>query len=326
MNKTPEITIVTPVWNNLPYVRETVESVLAQDFAEWEWILADDGSSDGSRDYLATLADPRIRVFQNARNLGIFGNLNFLFRQASAPVTFILCADDYFLPGGLGRVMDTWGEMPGAVAFLRFNFGENRAGCPVRRFSAETVVGEIAPERSDLLFFTFGNLPGNLSNVSVRTERVREVGFFREDLPYAGDFEMWSRMGRRWPFYVTEAEVSFIRRHEGAASVHLNRKGELVTQVQLVVGRLYEALLGQLPRWLLQLHGTMNYDTLQRDAAVKTLLLGRRLTYLRRVNAAVSTSPMLFSLPLCWLVYLATGGGRWGRGVVARRLLVASGQ
>jgi hypothetical protein len=92
------------------------------------------------------------------------------------------------------------------------------------------------------------------------------------------------------------------------------------------VEELYGRLKGSCPEWLLKLHGTANYDTLQRDAAVKTLLLGRQAAYLRHVDEAVSGSPMLYSRSLCWLVYLLSGGGRWGRGIVVRRLLAAAGR
>ena len=321
----PLITILTPVWNGLPYIQEAVQSVVAQDFADWELIVGDNGSDDGTKEYLDGLSDPRIRVIKNECNRGIFGNLNVLFRAASAPLTCILCADDYLLPGGLERLAAEWDGVPSEVAFIRFNFGTNREGCPVRRLSTEIVRGEIQSERSDLLFFVFGNLPGNLSNVSVRTDRIREIGFFPEDLPYAGDFEMWSRMGRRWPFYVTDEQISFVRRHPGAASFHLNRKGELVAQQRRVVDGLRRHLEGRVPGWLLKLHGTINYDTLQRDVAVKALLFGRKADYLRRVDEAVPGSSVLFPLPLCWLIYLLSGGGRWGRRAVARRLLAAIG-
>src|SRR5208282_2137762 len=90
------VSIITPVWNGLPFLKACVESVQAQRFEDWELLISDDGSTDGSREWLANLPDPRIRIFEQSRNLGIFGNLNFLFDRAIAPVSQILCQDDYF--------------------------------------------------------------------------------------------------------------------------------------------------------------------------------------------------------------------------------------
>src|ERR1700721_3744539 len=92
----PAISIITPVWNGLPFLTACVESVLMQDFKNWEMLISDDGSTDGSRDYLKTLDDPRIKVHFQTENQGIFENLNSIFRRANAPISKILCQDDYF--------------------------------------------------------------------------------------------------------------------------------------------------------------------------------------------------------------------------------------
>jgi glycosyltransferase involved in cell wall biosynthesis len=320
----PAITILMPVWNGLPFIREAVDSVLAQDFSDWELIISDNGSTDGTLEYLTTLSDPRIHMYRQAVNLGIFGNLNFLFAQARAPAAYILCADDYLLPSGLRKITQTWASMPPEVAYVRFNFGEMLKGSSLTRYSFQMVKGIIFPEQSDFLFYIFGNLSGNLSNISVRTKRVLDAGGFREDLPYAGDFEMWSRMGRQWPWFVTDTETVFVRRHEGVASNYLNKKGELVAQQRKVVDSLYLQLAGRAPTPLLKLHGTVNYDSLQRDVAMKALIFGRQLTYLRQVNEAIAESPAVFPQIVCWLIYIVTGGGRWGRRWIASRLLASA--
>jgi glycosyltransferase involved in cell wall biosynthesis len=49
------ITIIAPAWNGLPFLWETTESVLCQDHPDWKWVISDDGSTDGSRDYLLGL-------------------------------------------------------------------------------------------------------------------------------------------------------------------------------------------------------------------------------------------------------------------------------
>ena len=76
MSVVPTISILTPVWNGLPYIKECVDSVFAQEFQDWELIISDNGSTDGTRDYLDTLKDQRVRIFKQEKNLGIDGNLN----------------------------------------------------------------------------------------------------------------------------------------------------------------------------------------------------------------------------------------------------------
>ena len=58
----PRVSVLLSVYQGLPHVRETVDSILAQTLEDWELVAVDDGSNDGSGDYLDSLDDPRIRV------------------------------------------------------------------------------------------------------------------------------------------------------------------------------------------------------------------------------------------------------------------------
>ncbi|WP_432713823.1 glycosyltransferase family 2 protein [Pedobacter sp.] len=71
MTSQPSISIITPVWNGLPFIKECIDSVLSQDHACWEMLISDNCSTDGTRAYLDTLKDPRIKIFKQESNLGI---------------------------------------------------------------------------------------------------------------------------------------------------------------------------------------------------------------------------------------------------------------
>lgn len=306
----------------MPYLRECVESVLSQDFQDWEMLISDDGSKDESIAYLNTLTDTRIRVFRQEKNLGIFGNLNFLFRQAKAPLSQILCQDDYLTAGdSLSRIMAIWNKLPSDIGFLRCNWGKTDAQSPANKLECETLPETINSAQGTLFFFVFGNIPGNLSNVSVRTLSIRDAGWFRTDLPYAGDFEFWSRLILQHSMALNKDNFVHVRRHPGVASIHLNRQGELVSQIHKVVEVFFHRLKVQIPPALLRLYFTVNYDTLQRDAGVTRLLKGRGLHYLQQVEKNGNASAITLGWPSRWIIYLLTGGGRWGRNTVGRWVL-----
>ena len=79
MTGVPSISIVTPVWNGLPYIKELLSLSLSQDFQDWEMIIGDNSSTDGTSEYLQTLNDPRIKVFRHEKNLGVYRNIHFSY-------------------------------------------------------------------------------------------------------------------------------------------------------------------------------------------------------------------------------------------------------
>jgi glycosyltransferase involved in cell wall biosynthesis len=316
------VSIITPVWNGLPFLKACVESVQAQRFQDWELLISDDVSTDGSREWLATLADRRIRIFEQSRNLGIFGNLNFLFDRASAPVSQILCQDDQFADSrSLDGLMRLWNKAQARVGFIRENWTDGNSTNEIGRWGRKHLPELVESRDSDLIFFVFGCIAGNLSNISVRTPLVKSHGGFDQSFPYAGDYQFWSRLGRSSSFLLESSDLTRVRRHPGQASNHLNRKAELVAQQYAIVQDLFDRLKEGRSEFLLRLHATIQYDAFQRWVAVRRLLACGDANYLAIVDAQGSAHSAFLAAPLRWLVFFLTGGGRWGCSMTAGRLL-----
>lgn len=96
------VSVLMPVYNASPYLREAVESILSQTHRALELVAIDDASTDGSYELLQELAarDPRVRVFRQPENLGIVAARNRAFREASPEAAYcaIFDADDVSLP------------------------------------------------------------------------------------------------------------------------------------------------------------------------------------------------------------------------------------
>ena len=317
-----QISIVMPTYNGMAYLEQAVNSVLAQANPNWELLISDDGSKDETRSFLTGLRDPRIKVHLQPKNLGIFGNLNFLFTQASCELTQILCQDDYFTDeGSLDRLLDQWSKLPPEIAFLRCNH-LSAISSSHERFEQGVLPPIVSPEKSDLLFFIFGCLPGNLSNVCVRTEVIKKAGWFRTDLPYAGDFEFWSRVGRSSSWAIAKTKVTYIRGHGEQASKTLNRQGELLPQVRRILEGLYENLASKgYPPTLLRLEATVNYISQHRYIGLKALLKGKGSLYLKLVSKELDSSSFAVGTLMGWLIFFSTLGGRVFTNTVAKQLL-----
>lgn len=316
------ISIVMPTYNGMKYLQQAIGSVLSQDHQDWELIISDDCSRDGTRDFLSTLRDPRIKVHFQNKNLGIFGNLNFLFTLVENNITQILCQDDYLIDhGSLDRLLREWAALGPEIAFMRCNHMLD-ANSKLARYATKVLPAIVNPEKSDLFFLIFGCIPGNLSNVSVRTEVVKNEGWFRPDLPYAADFEFWSRVGRSRPWAISKMKVAVIRFHNEQASKTLNPKGELIPQIRGILETLYRNLIAKgHSRELMRLMITLTYISLNRDVGVRAILKGRGSTYLKRVITDLDSADFSFGVFPGWLIYFACMGGRLFRIPVARCLL-----
>ncbi|MEQ1828769.1 MAG: glycosyltransferase family 2 protein [Pirellula sp.] len=316
------ISIITPTWNGLPYIQECVESVLSQCHREFELLISDDVSSDETRKYLQTINDPRVRVFYQESNLGIFGNLNFLFTQATYPISYILCQDDALRPGGLSHVVRTWSEQAADVAWIRFNFWDvTTQACSLTRFQQSALPRCIEPENADLYFFVFGNILGNLSNNSIRTPLVSQAGYFNQSFPYAGDFEFWIRLAKLGKLVILDDHVVNVRSHPRQASFLLNRKGELIPQLYSIVDNLYSRLKTQYSPSLLRKHAARYYDSPHLKIGFQQLVMAGRREYLMQIGRA---SHDVSCFPNAWNRFLEcvlTLGGRCNKLWTGQRLL-----
>jgi glycosyltransferase involved in cell wall biosynthesis len=223
-----------PVYNGERYLREALESVLTQRLSDFELIVYDDGSQDATLEILHELRDPRLRVFRQNANQGIFGNLNAAVREARAPLLQIFCQDDRMHPDCLQEQQALLRAHPEAgMVFCRFHPLDERGAIIdpdyAPRGSAD-VPRYIPPRRALRLFAAFGCMPGNLSPVMLRASAFRAVGAFDPQLRYAGDFEYWVRLGRRYPILFNPAKLMGVRMHPEQGSHTLNRRFQLLRQ------------------------------------------------------------------------------------------------
>lgn len=113
----PPLSVVMPVHNALPHVDAAVQSILDQTYTDFELVIYDDASTDGSAKRLRDWArkDSRIRLFEGERNLGPVGSSAFVVEHSSAPLVARMDADDLSAPDRLERQVELLRENPRAA-------------------------------------------------------------------------------------------------------------------------------------------------------------------------------------------------------------------
>lgn len=110
----PFFTVLMPAYNAAPFLREAIDSVLAQTFTDFEFLIVNDGSTDATAEILASYADPRIRI-HHQENQGVIGALNAGLALAEGTYIARFDADDVCYPQRLHRQHDYFRKNPDCV-------------------------------------------------------------------------------------------------------------------------------------------------------------------------------------------------------------------
>lgn len=177
-----------PVRDGGPWVREAVDSVLAQDFDAFELIAVDDGSTDDTPAILADAAarDARVRVLR-PEGRGLVAALTCAVAAAQGDYIARLDADDVAAPGRLGRQVAVMESRPALGLLGSWADKIDRSGAPIGRLTPETDPQKLA----GLLARTN---PFIHSSLMLRTALVRRLGGYRAAFEAAEDYDLWLRI------------------------------------------------------------------------------------------------------------------------------------
>lgn len=106
---TPKISMLMSNYNNARYIGEAIESVIGQTYQNWELVLLDDGSDDGSVKVIEKfLSDTRINFYSNKKNIGRINSLRRMIRLSKADIVGLLDSDDALSKDALAKIMDIY--------------------------------------------------------------------------------------------------------------------------------------------------------------------------------------------------------------------------
>jgi glycosyltransferase involved in cell wall biosynthesis len=187
--KSPDITIIVPVYNGSTYLRETLNSLLSQTFTNFELLAIDDGSTDASSEIVRSLKDDRIRLIQK-KNGGLCHALNRGIAEAKAPYIARNDQDDISFPERLERQWKVMEDHSEAIGVLAYNgkFGRKH------RWSNADKLAMAAGELKEYEPTKDGCLLG--STMFVRTAALRSIGGFRQSYYPVDDWDLECRLAQ----------------------------------------------------------------------------------------------------------------------------------
>ena len=180
----PDTTVLLPVYNGEDFIAEAVESVINQTYSNFELLIIDDGSKDGTFEILQRLAanDSRIRIHQR-ENRGLIATLNEGIALCSSEFVARMDADDFALPQRLA-VQHSYMTEHQHVAVCSSGLEEYESGC------VRTWQGEGEAVRARLLFGCCLFHP----TIMARRSALQAVGGYDAAMPCAEDYDLWLRL------------------------------------------------------------------------------------------------------------------------------------
>ncbi len=198
------ITVILPVYNGGEYLNQSLQSVLNQTFTDFELLVIDDSSTDGSLEYLKRMDDSRISLFKNENNRGLFFNLNYLISQSNSPLIKLWAQDDIMYPDCLNSFVAFHKQYPDIGFSYCGRDMIDEHGVIKENNSADHTPTIISTALHAKIAYFTGSIAGNIANVCINKRALDEVGSFNEQMKISADFDMWVRLAK-------DHETGFIR-------------------------------------------------------------------------------------------------------------------
>lgn len=206
----PQVSIIIPTYNSAPFLAETLESVFAQTYRNYEIILVDDGSTDNTRDLVSTYGD-RIRYLHQDNSGGPARPRNVAIEHARGKYICVFDSDDLMLPDKLERSVEFLSRYPDLglifTNFIKFDTAGLMPGTNLDTYANFWKVPKVrlgpneyriaAAVAFDSLFY--GNYIGT-SSVIIPAVVLKDIGPFDEEVTLGGleDRDMWFRITRKY--------------------------------------------------------------------------------------------------------------------------------
>ncbi len=197
---------------------QSVNSVLGQDFRDFELLIVDDCSTDGSWEWLLSLHDDRISLYRNECNRGLFYNLNFLIQKTSTAIIKLWSQDDVMYPCCMGEVIIFHKHNPDiGFSYSRRDYIDG-TGRSLNIQQPDDTPAIVTPALHARIAFFTGSIAGNIANVALNKKVLNKVGLFNEQMKISGDFEMWVRLAKDHPVGFIQKPLVQLRNHKDQLS------------------------------------------------------------------------------------------------------------
>ena len=311
-----KLTVGIPTFNRAEWLRESIESVLAQSYTNVRLLVCDNGSDDDTPDVVRSFGDERVHYVRNERNIGSVGNINRLIEIAETEYLMLLPDDDILYPGHLEATVGVL-ERHKSVGLVHtaFNFIDAESQV-IRSVKPVKTLSRVKIHRHDDALEWLMGSPWGLcfSSVVYRTKVIVDAGGLRDEAPF-GDRQIWMRIALGWDFGYVAEPLTGLRTHDQTITSDIAVKHGGAPTGRLLVLRYSELIfdrrmdfLGEAP---LEPGQTRRYRALARLQLLAESAWNLPWTEVAvRLANVARTYPRIMLRPGFWRLLAAQLGGR----------------
>ncbi|MFI1770927.1 glycosyltransferase family 2 protein [Thalassobellus citreus] len=185
---TPFISVVIPLYNKKKYIKTTIESVLNQTFLDYEIIIINDGSTDGSYNIVNNIADPKIRIYSN-KNKGLSYSRNYGIKKAKANYIAFLDADDLWMEDFLETIYNLIIKNNNYSVFAT----KVKLLTPNQTPYLTSTTFNINHKKVISNFFKLDKKGFNFSSLVIKKSVFKKVGYFDDTVNYGEEYDFYIR-------------------------------------------------------------------------------------------------------------------------------------
>ncbi|MBN2466714.1 MAG: glycosyltransferase [Deltaproteobacteria bacterium] len=200
----PRVSVCIPTFNRKEYLRETLESVVSQSYQDFEIVVVDDGSTDGTEEMLRDLEIPIRYAWQH--NAGDAAARNRLIEHARGDYIAFIDSDDLLLPGALEQMVETGTHQNHDVIVYGTYLAINERGEVTRRSKRKLHSGYVTT-------FLFQDIFIHSCGTLLPARIVKGKAAFDTTLRVCSDYDLWLRLSLQYPFVALSDPTFKRRRH-----------------------------------------------------------------------------------------------------------------
>lgn len=241
----PRVSVCIPAYQAARYLQAALDSILAQDYPDFEVVVVDNNSSDGTREILDAIKDDRLRVVRNATTLPVMDNFNYAVAQSRGKFVKVFCADDLLEPSCIAQQVAVFESNPGvALVASPTDFIDDNGELIVAARGLGGIVGQLPAEHViKRLVRSGGNPIGAPLAAMFRRDDFDRSGGFRAELEFLADLDLWSRLLQFGDFVGLPMTLGSFRIRSESVS------GLTSARVQLAQHIEFDRQIGGDPRW-----------------------------------------------------------------------------